>query len=35
MIETCQLSGLSVLEYLRRFFRGIVNGNRYYASMLP
>lgn len=35
VIETCRLSGLSVLEYLRRFFREIVDGNRDYASMLP
>lgn len=35
VIETCRLSGLSVLEYLRRFFREIVDGNRDYARMLP
>ena len=35
IIATCRLNGLSVLEYLKKFFREIVNGNRDYAKMLP
>lgn len=35
VIETCQFSGLSVLEYISRSFRGIVIGNHDYVSLLP
>lgn len=35
VIETCRLSGVSVLDYLRKFFREIVRGNRDYAGLMP
>lgn len=35
VISTCRISGLSALEYLRRFFRKVVDGVTDYSLLLP
>ena len=35
IISTCRMQGVSVLEYLRSFFREIVKGRRDYKNLLP
>ena len=35
IISTCRMQGVSVLEYLRSFFREIVKGRRDYNNLLP
>lgn len=34
LISTCRMNGLSALEYLKKFFREVVNGSRYYENQL-
>jgi len=34
LISTCRMNGLSTLKYLKKFFRELVNGNRYYENQL-
>ncbi|MBV4138571.1 hypothetical protein I6E77_19555 [Bacteroides thetaiotaomicron] len=34
LISTCRMNGLSALEYLKNFFREVVNGSRYYENLL-
>ena len=35
VIATCRMNGISVLEYLKKFFREIVHGNNDYSQLLP
>ena len=35
LLSTCCMNGLSVLEYLKKFFREVVNGRRDYENLLP
>lgn len=35
LLSTCRMNGLSVLEYLKKFFREVVNGRRDYENLLP
>lgn len=35
LLSTCRMNGLSALEYLKRFFREVVNGRRDYENLLP
>lgn len=35
VIATCRMNGISVLEYLKKFFREIVHGNKDYSRLLP
>ena len=35
VISTCKYHGISVLEYLKKFFREIVAGNRDYQKLMP
>lgn len=35
VVSTCRLQGHSILEYLRKFFTEIVEGNRDYAKLMP
>lgn len=34
-ISTCRFHGISVLEYLKKFFREIVAGNHDYQKLMP
>ena len=35
VISTCKFHGISILEYLKKFFREIVAGNRDYQKLMP
>ena len=35
LLSTCRMNGLSALEYLKKFFREVVNGRRDYENLLP
>lgn len=35
LISTCRMNGISALDYLKKFFREIVNGRRDYENLLP
>ena len=35
LLSTCRMNGLSTLEYLKKFFREVVNGRRDYENLLP
>lgn len=35
LLSTCGMNGLSALEYLKKFFREVVNGRRDYENLLP
>ena len=35
LLSTCRMNGLSVLEYLKKFFHEVVNGRRDYENLLP
>lgn len=35
LLSTCRMNGLSSLEYLKKFFREVVNGRRDYENLLP
>lgn len=35
LLSTCRMNGLSALEYLKKFFREVVNGCRDYENLLP
>lgn len=35
LISTCRMNSLSTLEYLKKFFREVVNGRRDYENLLP
>ena len=35
IISTCKMQNVSILEYLRIFFREIVNGRKDYNNLLP
>lgn len=35
VVSTCRLQGYSILEYLKKFFAGIVAGNRDYGKLIP
>lgn len=35
IIATCRMNGVSVLDYLKKFFREMVRGNREYSRLLP
>ena len=35
LLSTCRMNGLSALEYLKNFFREVVNGRRDYENLLP
>lgn len=35
VIATCRMNGISVLDYLRKFFSEIVRGNTDYSRLLP
>lgn len=35
LISTCRMNGIPALDYLKKFFREIVNGRRDYENLLP
>ena len=35
VISTCKFHGISILEYLNKFFREIAAGNRDYQKLMP
>ena len=35
LLSTCRMNGLSALEYLKKFFREVVNSRRDYENLLP
>lgn len=35
ILSTCKMMGVSSLEYLKKFFKSIVNGSRDYGNLLP
>ena len=35
LLSTCRMNGLSALEYLKKFFREVVNGRRDYENLFP
>lgn len=35
LLSTCRMNGLSALNYLKKFFREVVNGRRDYENLLP
>ena len=35
IMSTCKLHGISILEYLKKFFKEIVAGNRDYGMLMP
>ena len=35
VIATCRMNGISVLDYLRKFFSEVVCGNTDYSWLLP
>ena len=35
LLSICRMNGLSALEYLKKFFREVVNGRRDYENLLP
>lgn len=35
VISTCKFHGISILEYLKKFFKEIVAGNRDYGKLMP
>ena len=35
LLSTFRMNGLSALEYLKKFFREVVNGRRDYENLLP
>lgn len=35
LLSTCRVNGISALDYLKKFFREIVNGRRDYENLLP
>lgn len=35
LLSTCRMNGLSALEYLKKFFREVVNGCRDDENLLP
>lgn len=35
LLSICRMNGLSALEYLKKFFREVVNGRRDYEDLLP
>lgn len=34
LLSTCRMNGLFALEYLKKFFREVVNGRRDYENLL-